>query len=353
MADSVKPSLTVNSITFPLSRLSPSHLFDIHQTAPTDQVLKVNFPETVNDTPTNLSRIPLPPYPCLKYIHIECPSDDPLYPLLDFRLALQAADVPLLTHLTLSNVCLDSILALRWGSFTSFGESDWHGANVWRNLKHLDLRLEPPRFNSSPRIDGTHAEAVERRKQEQQQWRTGIKILHDWLNSFAYTGTSTSSGLESLRFEWLEYEGPNPLLLDLEVDETTGSACTTAPAINWNKLQKIWLRGIRVGEQDVRDIKQRATQLQFLLVDKELLKDNTTIGWDKQEADCRWWEVSLGKRRSAIRMLSSVDEGAEDVPENSRGRHEAGTIGKPLSKATSASSMNVTLMMKVPSRRTR
>ncbi|KAK4691328.1 hypothetical protein P7C71_g5646, partial [Lecanoromycetidae sp. Uapishka_2] len=292
------------------------------------------------------------PYPLLKYLRIHCPSEDPFYPLLSFRQALQSAKVPLLTHLSLSNVSLDSILALRWGSFTAFADSDWHSSIVWRRLKHLDLKLLPPRLATTPRISESHAEAVERRRERQQEWRTGIKILHDWLNSFASTGTGSSGGLESLKFEWLNDEGPNPLLLDLEVDQDTERACTTAPPISWNRLQKIWLRGVCVGTQDVQEIKKRATELRCLMVQQELLKDQETVGWEKEEGRYKWWEVYLGKRSTSLRgdnaVLSVVEERPEVEAESSRGREERGVMGGTSSKAMSASSMDVTFMMRTP-----
>lgn len=349
MVDSHRPRVVSSSrLTFPLNQPSPAHLSRLDCTAPYDQSLTVDFSKS-SDTIPPPSNIPLPPYPSLQYLHLNCPSEDDFYPLLRFRLALQSAAVPLLTHLTLSNVSLPSILALRWGSFTSFGDSDWHGTEVWRNLKHLDLKLLPPRQESSPRINESDDEADQRRKDEQQEWRTGIKILHDWLNSFASTGTSTERGLETLKFEWLDYEGPNPLLLDLPIDRTTRYACTTAPPIMWRKLEQIWLKGVYIGEENVRDIKERARQLKLLMVEKNLLTDEATIGWEVEKGGYKWWEVYLGERYLPLRgqdtMLSAVAQGTKDPREESQDMKDAGNFGAPSSEVALATGSNVAILL--------
>jgi len=353
MVDSRQPPVVSSPyMTFPLNQLSPSHLSKLHCTAPYDDVLSVYFSEAPATIPS-ASHVPLPPYPSLIHLRVNCPSEDPFYPLLNFRLALQAADIPILTHLTLFNVSLDSILALRWGSLTSFGESDWHSGRVWRGIKHLDITLLPPRLDGSPRSHEVSTNEKERRREEQQEWRTGIKILHDWLNSFASTGASTASGLATLKFEWKNYVGPNPLLLDLGAEGATENPCTSAPAIMWNRLKEVWLRGVQITQKDIQNIKQRAPKLKVLMVQPELLK-NETLGWPKEIDGYKWWSVYLGKQESSAHrdddgvVLSDVDEGAEGAPESSRRGEEAGEAGVPLSKQVSASSMDVTIMLGLP-----
>lgn len=344
------PVLSSPHLVFPLKQLSPSRLAKVLCTAAFDDTLTVYFSEAP-DTLPSASSVPLPPYPSLKHLYVHCPSEDPFYPLLDFRLALQSAEVPLLTHLTLSNISLDCILALRWGSFTSFGDSAWPSARVWRGLKYLDLKLLPPRQDHSPRINESPAKAQERHQSEKQEWRTGLKILHDWLNSFASTGNTTPGGLETLKIEWLNHEGPNPLLLDIEVGEDGKSPCTSAPAIMWNRLENIWLRGVHIGAWDVENIKQRAARLELLMVQPKCL-ENKILGWETEIDGYKWWKVYLGERISPKKgeyaVLGAVEEGAEDAPESSRARKDSVEYGVPLTKEVSASSMDVTIMLAGP-----
>ena len=107
-------------------------------------------------------------------------------------------------------------------------------------------------------------ETVEQRQarldKEKEVRRTGSKVLHDWLKSFAST-----DHLETLKFEWKDHDGPNPLLLDLKGTDGSAEEWFSAPKIEWNGLKEVHLRGVQVTEADNLELHKRMKDLQTLI----------------------------------------------------------------------------------------
>ena len=95
---------------------------------------------------------------------------------------------------------------------------------------------------------------------EKEDRRTGFKVLHDWLKSFAST-----DHLESLKFEWKDCDGPNPLLLDLKATDGPAEKWFSAPKIEWKGLKEVHLRGVQVTEADLVELHKRMKDLRTLI----------------------------------------------------------------------------------------
>ena len=131
-------------------------------------------------------------------------------------------------------------------------------------------------------------------------FRTGIKVLHDWLNTFAIAGS-----LETLKFTWKATDGPNPLLLDLVVAQHGNGSWFSAPAIKWRSLQNVWLRGMFVDGEDVRQIKDRAPGLQTLMVqagrEGETIRGKRVLAKGK-----KWFEVAMEETSRKQRRMYRI-----------------------------------------------
>ncbi len=242
--------------------------------------------------------MPLPPLPQLKHLHLIAPTHDPFPALLAFRLALQSAGVPLLTHLTLTNLSFAGILALRWGAFSSFEDAGWTGGNVWLGLRELEVEVrgwwvEEETVDEGLEVDiydgedeGEEEREIGRRRvrRGKEDWRTCTRVLHDWLHSFAAGG-----GLRCLRFEWMGGEGPDPLLLDEVVGGDGRRSWFSAPGVRWEGLREVWLGGVGVGREDVRRLKGRVGGLERLGVQVEWLDGG--LGGRRVVGGGRVWAV--------------------------------------------------------------
>ena len=95
---------------------------------------------------------------------------------------------------------------------------------------------------------------------EKEDRRTGFKVLHDWLKSFAST-----DHLEILKFEWEDYDGPNPLLLGLKATDGPAEKWFSAPKIEWKGLKEVHLRGVQVTEADMVELHKRMEDLRTVI----------------------------------------------------------------------------------------
>lgn len=279
-------------IMFPLDTLSAKDLLALHAASPQCEHLTVtvsavsasipNPSDAISTTTTSL----LPPFPRLKHLHLIVPDHDPFHSLLAFRLALQSATLPLLTHLTIANLSFPGLLALRCGAFTSFSDKGWTGADVWHNLTELDVKLrgwwDGEEDDDEYGHEGEVETAVEKAKRQKEYWRSCTRILHDWLHSFA----ANNAHLRTFKFEWLSSsssssnscngnsnEGPNPFLLD-EISSHDGKKqWFSAPRITWasNTLTAVWLGNVVVDGKDVGKLKERMKGLERVLVVPECL----------------------------------------------------------------------------------
>lgn len=206
----------------------------------------------------------IPAFPRLTHLHIIPPDTDSFEPLLAFRLFLQSAEVPLLSRITIDGLALEGIRALRWGPFSSYVETDWRGAMVWRRINVLEVRLLPwwsnqPRFPTGNKAQG--GIEVERQQMEKLEERAGIKILHDWVKSFE------DNKMERFRFEWpAQIRGYNPLLLGESAAKDRSGSWFSAPPIRSRGCREVWLGGCHIGMEDVRLLEGRLRGLERVMV---------------------------------------------------------------------------------------
>ena len=253
--DTAKPCIFSDlHVSFPFDYYLPEKLNALERITPHCQQLEVSLLTFLRPPSTTLVAPPLPPFPLLPDLRLNCPRFSAFYPLSCLRQALESTSLPLLTNLTISGLTLNGIAALRWGVLTSFGSSNSTSRQLWQRLKYLDINFVP-----------WFGKATEKRKdylktddspEAYEDWRTGIRLLHDWLNSFACTGR-----LETLNFRWQGGVGPNPLLLDLIAETVCKGRWFTGPGINWQGLEEIQLMGVRVTEKDVKLIQERVPNL--------------------------------------------------------------------------------------------
>ena len=310
--DTAEPSVFARIyIAFPLEKNPIGALSALNDIASDCRHLTVSFNDNSDDEPTPPGSAILPLMPWLTAIRLKCPNFDRFYPLLSFRRAIQSQDLQLLTHLEIYNITFEGILALRWGTFSSYGNSDAADTRIWCRLKHLDIKMFPCclAVGKTENIRGETAELkLARLTREKEGRRTGFKVLHDWLKSFASTGH-----LETLEFEWKDHDGPNPLLLDLKATDGPAEKWFSAPKIEWKGLKEVHLRGVQVTEADTVELHKRMKDLRTLIAQpgrlsppinaREVVVDNReamgmsidkSVPSKNEQLDDAKWLVSVG-----------------------------------------------------------
>jgi len=295
----VNPTLFVHlHIEFPTTSLSAPQLDTLNKLAKQCRDLTITFPTTPLATDPPLSEVAkLPELPALKRLHLICPTVDIYDRLLAFRLALEKSAVPQLSRLTIASLSITGIVALRFGAFTAFAESTWTNRSVWRRLHCLGVKLTPwwdiPHNATGRKMD----------KAQEEIWCMGVKILHDWLNSFAAAGK-----LKELKFAWQGAEGPNPLLLDEVAAGSGRGGWFSAPPIRARSLKRVWFRGVGVGVEDVSHLSMRMEGLEMLMVEGRLVGEGVR-GVRRVVRGREWYEVALGEGE----MCGEEAEGGSEV----------------------------------------
>lgn len=229
----------------------------------------------------------LPMYSSLTHLHVNAPVTGSFWPLLEFRMFIQAVESPRLRRFTVNGLSIEGVKALRWGPLTSYVDADWTSSVLWRQITNLDISLVPSMGVADL---GRSDEGIQ-----------AIKILHDWIGSFG------ENRFEKVRFEWMEnQQGPNPFLLD-DIAETYGSGGEPEmPLISWKSCQEIWLGGVSLGTKDLKKITDRVKELRSLMVWRSLLGRETKEGEQKL--------YSRGQKWVRIR-LDSVEDIARECCE--------------------------------------
>jgi hypothetical protein len=210
-------------------------------------------------------------FPALTHLRVRAPSSDSFYPLLAFRMLLQAVDASNLTHFTVAGLPIEGVQALRWGPFSSYIDSDWSGSVMWRRLTSLEISLIP---STGPEDLPGSEEGMQ-----------GLKILHDWLCSFA------ENKLHKVRIEWIGgLEGPNPFLLDdmARIDDDIGAESYLSQ-LRWKGgCKEIWLGGVTLGPDDVEAMAERVRGLKRVMVRLNMI--GWKIGQEKKKVISRGHE---------------------------------------------------------------
>lgn len=212
----------------------------------------------------------LPKYSSLTHVHVNAPSSDSFWPLLELRMFIQAVDRPQLRRFSVNGLSIEGVKALRWGPLTSYLDADWTSSVMWRQLTNLDISLA----SSIGAVDLGRSE----------EGTQALKILHDWIGSF------DENRFEKVRFEWMEdRKKPNPFLLD-ELSEMYGSEGEPEMRrISWKSCKEIWLGGVRLGTKDLRKMTYRVKGLKRLMIWSSLLGRKTKAGERKVYSRGREW----------------------------------------------------------------
>lgn len=212
----------------------------------------------------------LPTYSSLTHLHVNSPSSNSFWPLLELRMFVQAVDLPLLRRFTINGLSIEGIKALRWGPLTSYLDADWTSTVIWRQLTNLDICLAP----SMGVVDlGRSEEGMQ-----------AMKILHDWIGSF------NENIFEKVRFEWMEdQQRPNPFLLDELMELSRSEGESKLQQIRWKSCKEIWLGGIRLGGKDLKKMTKRVRGLRKLMIWTSLLGRKTKAGERKVYSRGQEW----------------------------------------------------------------
>ena len=247
----------------------------------------------------------LPTYSSLTHLYVNAPCVDSFWPLLEFRMFIQAVDSPLLRRFTVKGLSIDGVKALRWGPFTSYLDADWTSAVMWRQLTNLDISLAP----SLGVADLGRSE----------EGRQAIRILHDWIGSF------DENRFEKVRLEWMEeQEGPNPFLLDDMVEIYGADEEPKMPRISWKSCKELWLGGVSLGTKDLKKMTSRIKGLGKLMIWRSLLGRETRKGERiVRSRGQEWVLIKMGDARQNDTHLRSKGVRRDDTLEEvAREYHE-------------------------------
>ena len=237
----------------------------------------------------------LPKYASLKHLHINAPSSDSFWPLLEFRMFIQAVDRPQLKRFSINGLSIEGLKALRWGPMTSYLDADWTTV-MWRQLTNLDISFAP----SMGVADLTSQEGT-----------GALQILHDWIGSFH------ENEFEKVRFEWMgDQEGPNPFLLD-KLKEMCGSeGKSKMRRISWRSCKEIWLGGVHLDKKNSRKMMSRVNGLKRVMIWTSLLGRKTKAGERTVYSRGQQWVViELSRRRRNETHFSNEDTMRHDTLE--------------------------------------
>ena len=303
-------------LTFPLSHyalkdLAPFQEFSRQCTHLTVKLepSKIELPEPRDETESPLKLTHLT---ALTDLVIVAPWCDEFFPLEAFRIALQGAMAENLRCVTISPVTMEAIEALRWGPFTSYRQTDWAGAKVWMGLTRLELGLKPWWEDIYVDVDG--ATQSKRLRQPVYRWRTGVKLLYDWLASFA-----SSEKIETLKIWWYEHEGTNPILLHSVAAKEREPEWHSMKGITWRGLRYLWLSGCVVGMEDIIEIRRRCPDLEEMWIENQWIVQEIKGTREYIEGEL-WMKVKLGFDNEGAEKTKAkkgpVDQGEQEEEED-------------------------------------
>ncbi|EMC95996.1 hypothetical protein BAUCODRAFT_148834 [Baudoinia panamericana UAMH 10762] len=198
--------------------------------------------------------------------------------LITIRAALEQTDLPHLTEVQLKPIHAMGIVHLRWTGLSAFGPpprlpTPTKPPIIWHRLTILDIHLRNP-FTTSQLTPA--------------QRLMFKKLLYDYLRAF----TST---LQSLRFVWLDGEGPSPLTLHHE----DGLARSRLP-LQWHVLETLWLGNITFPHSTIALASRMAPKLKGLWMLRSTCMNERRLNLDAHDM---WVEVLSRNQTSAAAGL--------------------------------------------------
>lgn len=212
----------------------------------------------------------LPTFSSVTHLHLNAPPSDSFWPLLEFRMFMQAVDFPRLKRVSVDGLSFEGVKALRWGPLTSYIDLDWGSSVMWQQLTNLDISLTPSMGVADLGVSEGGMQAV--------------MILHNWIGSFG------ENKFEKVRFMWLEgQEGPNPFLLE-DMAEMYGSREELdMPSIKWRGCKEIWLGGVSLGAEDIQKMAKRVKGLIRVVISMSMLGREVKEGERKVSSRDQEW----------------------------------------------------------------
>ncbi|KAK4548907.1 hypothetical protein LTR36_008680 [Oleoguttula mirabilis] len=217
--------------------------------------------------------------------------------IVDIRLALEDSEVGNLVEVRLTPVHAMGIIHLRWTGMSAFGSpmpALAPSPQVWARVETLDLQLK------SPFATGKLLAA------QQLMFK---KIMYEYLRSFAPT-------LRSLRFVWLDGEGPSPLTLHLEEE------LENRLPLKWHKLEELWVGNVSYPHRAIRLASELAPKLERLATLRSTHRDSRMDLADPNA----WVHVLLGKRQSD--PSTWADTASSVYSQSARSSYEPGGVSR-------------------------
>lgn len=256
-----------------------------HEVSKTCETLVVNIAgsKTALTTAYNIfwGSETLPTFSSVTHLHLNAPPSDSFWPLLEFRMFMQAVNFPRLKRVSVDGLSIEGVKALRWGPLTSYIDLDWGSSVMWQRLTNLDISLTPSMGVADLGVSegGVHA----------------VMILHSWIRSFG------DNKFEKVRFMWLEgQEGPNPFLLE-DVAEMYGSGGEIEmPVIKWKGCKEIWLGGVSLGADDIQKMAKKVKGLIRVVIWMSMLGREVKEGERKvMSRDHEWVMLDVVRARQS------------------------------------------------------
>ncbi|KAK3615734.1 hypothetical protein LTR56_026413 [Elasticomyces elasticus] len=190
--------------------------------------------------------------------------------LITIRQVLEQTSLPNLHEILFNPIQINGLIHLRWSGLGSFSDTPSLPSlpttkPFWQNLQILSIHLVNSFIPVSPITSG--------------QTLMFKKILYDYLRSFTPT-------LRTLRFVWLDVEGPSPMTLHLE----KGLAYGEREPLRWQALEELWLGNIMHPQRTFDNVTSQAPRLKrFMVLRNTSRNSRPDYDFEKQVAEI-WFD---------------------------------------------------------------
>ncbi|KAK4955069.1 hypothetical protein LTR10_007262 [Elasticomyces elasticus] len=208
--------------------------------------------------------------------------------LITIRQVLEQITLPNLHEILFNPIQINGIIHLRWSGLGSFSATPSlpplpTTRPFWQNLQILSIHLVNPFIPVSPITSA--------------QTLMFKKILYDHLRSFTPT-------LRTLRFVWLDVEGPSPMTLHLE----EGLAYGEREPLRWQALEELWLGNIMHPQRTFDNVTSYAPRLKrFMVLRNTSRNSRPDYDFEKQVAEI-WFDYlpQIVKEQSDLEPISDT-----------------------------------------------
>ncbi|KAK4903305.1 hypothetical protein LTR27_000234 [Elasticomyces elasticus] len=237
--------------------------------------------------------------------------------LVIIRQVLEQTSLPVLHEILFNPIQINGIIHLRWSGLGSFSATPSlpplpSTKPFWHNLQILSIYLVNPFIPVSPITPA--------------QTLMFKKILYDYLRSFTPT-------LRTLRFVWLDVEGPSPITLHLE----QGLAYGEREPLRWQALEELWLGNITQPHRTFDNVTSQAPRLKRLMLLRNTSR-NSRPDYDVEKQVVEAWfdylpqiirEQEDFEPTSDIMKTSRKVANPEFKPANLESKHEVSRTSTP------------------------